>query len=325
MLKMGRRIQLIKSGIDPGQLVQREFCSPILKRSSLSLCALHPLLRLSQSFIHTMYLTKKVNGVEICYDECGTAGGPALVLLSGWAHDLHLYDELLPYINHKYWIIRVCWRGHGQTRDDVGDFGVNEQVYDTLGLLDSLEVDKFYLVSHSHGGWPALEILDQLGKDRVLFLLMIDQIMTSPPPEFAAGLETMQAKETWKTARQSLYDSWAAGSDCKEVQNHFIYSFGSFGHRMWALSCRVIASAYQAHGTPMSRMEAIKNPPPIRHIFSHPLNKPEYRDLHEVFNQTHSWFSYADLKGNTHFPSLELPGKVAEQIDDLVQEVACKI
>ena len=94
---------------------------------------------------------------------------------------------------------------------------------------------------------------------------------------------------------------------------------------MWALSCRVIANAYRTHGTPMSRMEAIKNPPPIRHIFSHPLNEREYRDLHEEFSGMHSWFSYTDLKGATHFPSLELPGKVAEQIDDLVQKVVKEI
>lgn len=266
-----------------------------------------------------MYLTKKINGVEICYDECGTADRPALVLLTGWAHDLRLYDELLPCLSHKYWVVRVSWRGHGLSRDDIDDFGVNEQINDTLGLLDSLEVDKFYLVSHSHGGWPALGIVDQLGKDRVLCLLMIDQIMSPPPPEFAAGLQAMQAPETWKAARQGLYDSWAAGSNNEALQNHFIYSFGSFGRKMWALSCRVIAGAYQEHGTPMRRMESIKNPPPIRHIFSHPLNSPRYRELHEEFSKKHSWFSYTDLKGDTHFPSLEIPERVAAQIDDLVQ------
>jgi pimeloyl-ACP methyl ester carboxylesterase len=268
----------------------------------------------------TMYLTKQINGVEICYDECGTADRPALVLLTGWAHDIRLYDELLSYLSHDHWVIRVCWRGHGPSRDAIDDFGVEEQISDTIGLLDALEVDKFYLVSHSHGGWPALGIADKLGRDRVLCLLMIDQIMTPPPPEFAVGLQAMQAKETWKAARQGLYDNWTAGSGNKAVENHYIYSFGSFGHRMWALSCRVIAAAYQEYGTPMRRMEMIRNPPLIRHIFSHPLNQPEYRKIHEELSRKHSWFSFADLKGETHFPSLEIPEKVALQIEQLVQE-----
>lgn len=65
---------------------------------------------------------------------------------------------------------------------------------------------------------------------------MIDQIMTPRPSEFAVGLQTMQAKETWKAARQGLYDSWMASSDHKAVGDHFIYSFGGFGHSMWAVS-----------------------------------------------------------------------------------------
>ncbi|KAJ5682703.1 hypothetical protein N7462_005868 [Penicillium macrosclerotiorum] len=269
-----------------------------------------------------MYFTKNINGVEICYDECGTANRPALVLLSGWAHDLRLYDELLPYLASKYWVIRVCWRGHGPSRDDIGDFGVDEQISDTVGLLNSLDIDKFYLVSHSHGGWPALGIIDQLGKDRVLCLLMIDLIMTPPPPEFAAGLQKMQDKQIWKAARQDLYDDWIAGTNNKAVQDHFIYSFGGFGYHMWALSCRVIAGAYQEHGTPMHRMEKIESPPPIRHVFSHPLNNLVYRELHEKFSKKNPWFSYCDLGGGTHFPSLELPKKVADQIDELVQETS---
>jgi hypothetical protein len=64
-------------------------------------------------------------------------------------------------------------------------------------------------------------------------LLMIDQIMTPPPPEFAVGLQAMQAKETWKATRQALYDSWMAGSDNKAVED-LIYSFGGFGHSMWS-------------------------------------------------------------------------------------------
>lgn len=269
-----------------------------------------------------MYFTKKINGVEICYDECGTADRPALVLLTGWAHDIRLYDELLPYLSSKYWVIRVSWRGHGMNRDEIDDFGVDEQISDTLGLLDALDVEKFYLVSHSHGGWPALGIAQKLGRDRVPFVLMIDQIMTSPPPAFAAGLQLMQSKEKWKSARNGLFDNWAAGSKIKSVEDHFIYSFGGFGFKMWALSCRVIADAYGKYGTPMKLMEKIENPPLIRHIFSHPLDNPEYRELHQDFSQKYSWFSYADLEGQTHFPSLELPEKVAAHIDELVQETS---
>lgn len=266
-----------------------------------------------------MYLTKKINGIEICYDESGYADGPPVVLVSGWAHDMRLYDNMVPYLVANHRVIRVNWRGHSPNRDYTDDFGVAEQVRDTIGLLNALDVDQFYLISHSHGGWPALEIADKLGRNRVLRLLMIDQIMTPPPSEFAAGLEAMQDRKTWLGARKGLFEHWLAGSSNQGVHDHLTYCMGSYGYQMWSLSCKVIEDAYRAHRSPMDRMRRITNPPPIRHVFSHPRNVPEYRRIHEDFSKENSWFSYTDLKGETHFPSVELPQKVCEQLEDLIK------
>lgn len=268
-----------------------------------------------------MYLTKTINGVEICYDESGDADGPPIVLLSGWAHDMRLYDLMLPYLASKYWVIRINWRGHAPNRDYTEDFGVPEQVSDTLGLLKELDVDKFYLVSHSHGGWPALEIADKLGRDRVLCLLMIDQIMSPPSPEFVSGLQAMQDQDTWRAARRGLFTHWLDDSNNQAVKDHFTYCMGSYGYKMWSLSCRVIAEAYQTHRSPMDRIKKIENPPPIRHVFSHPRHSPEYRKLHEHFRGEHPWFSFTDLKGETHFPDIEIPDKVNAELEDLIKSM----
>ncbi|KAL2203596.1 putative 1H-3-hydroxy-4-oxoquinaldine 2,4-dioxygenase [Sarocladium strictum] len=265
-----------------------------------------------------MYLTKTLNGVEICYHQCGYTSSPPIVLMTGWAHDMHLYKQMVPILASNHRVIRFNWRGHSINRDYTSDFGVEEQVQDTIALLDALDVKEFYLVSHSHGGWPALELADRLGKDRVLTLLMIDQIMSPPPPEFKAGLQAMQDPKTWLTARQGLFENWLSGSNNANVKDHLIYSMGSFGHDMWSLSCRVIEDAYKTHTSPMHRMRAIANPPPIRHIFSHPLGSKEYRDLHVELEKEAEWFSWTDLKGETHFPSLEIPEKVCEQTEEMI-------
>lgn len=263
-------------------------------------------------------LTRQVNGVKISYDDAGYASGPAVVLLTGWAHDMALYDQMVPFLAPKHRTIRICWRGHGTSRDDIADFGVNEQVDDTIAMLTALGVDQFHLVSHSHGGWPALEIVETLGQKRVLSLLMIDQIMTSPPPAFQDGLAAMQSESTWREARQDLFNHWLAGSDNKLVHDHFLYNMSNFGWDMWALSCRVIANAYATHESPMKRMSKLQNPPPIRHVFSHPLDDANYRQLHVEFATKHPWFGYADLKGETHFPDIEIPDKVVAEIEDLI-------
>ncbi|KAL2810908.1 Alpha/Beta hydrolase protein [Aspergillus granulosus] len=273
-----------------------------------------------------MLLTKTINGTEISYDTSGYATGPPLVLLTGWAHDIQLYDLLLPHLAHKYNVIRINWRGHSPSRDPIPDFGVDEQVSDTIALLDALDVPTFHLVSHSHGGWAGLGLVDKLGPSRVLSLFMIDQIMTDPPAEFASGLAAMQDKNGWKSARQALFDNWLAGSNHPAVRDHFAYSFGKFGYDMWALSCRVIAGAYGAHGNPMQRMEKIAESGrivPIRHVFSHPADNVAYRVRHEEFQAGggKEWFSWRDLGGPTHFPTLDCPETVAGEIDAFVRRI----
>lgn len=263
--------------------------------------------------------TKHINGYEIAYDQAGYAAGPPVILLTGWAHDMSLYDGMFPIIARTRRVIRMCWRGHGPNRDDVPDFGVEEQVQDAIGLFDALGVHDFYLVSHSHGGWPALELADRLGPSRVRCLVMIDQIMTAPPAAFADGLKAMQGPDTWIQARQDLFEHWLAGSSNQAVHDHLTFSMGGFGHPMWGLSCRVIEKAYGEHGSPMGRMAKIKDAPLIRHIFSHPIQSPEYHQLHKDFQAKHPFFSFADLEGETHFPDLEIPEKCVQQVEALIQ------
>ncbi|KAL3462726.1 Alpha/Beta hydrolase protein [Aspergillus heterothallicus] len=273
-----------------------------------------------------MLLTKTINGTEISYDTSGYATGPPIVLLTGWAHDIQLYDHLLPHLAHKYNVIRINWRGHGPSRDPIADFGVDEQVSDTIALLDALDVDTFHLVSHSHGGWAGLGLLDKVGPSRVLSLFMIDQIMTNPPAAFASGLAAMQDKNTWKSARAGLFDNWLGGCNNAAVRDHFAYSFGKFGYDMWALSCRVIAGAYGEHGNPMQWMEKLAGQGkivPIRHVFSHPIGDAAYRVRHEEFQAAcgKQWFSWSDLGGPTHFPSLDSPGVVAGELEAFISGV----
>lgn len=266
-----------------------------------------------------MPLTKTLNEVEISYDQSGYADGPPILLLTGWAHDMSLYDDMVPLLAPKHRVIRFSWRGHSPCRDYIKPFGVEEQVNDTLALLQALEVEEFHLVAHSHGTWPALELVDRLGRVRILSLLIVDEIMSPPPPVFAAGLKAMQEKDTWLAARKGLFENWLAGSKVKAVNDHLLYCMSSYGYDMWSLSCQVIEKAYETHGSPMERMKKFNDPPPIRHAFSHPINSEAYRRLHENMAADYAWFTYTDLKGDTHFPSLEIPDKVCNEIESLIR------
>lgn len=265
-----------------------------------------------------MMNTMTVNGVQIAFDDQGLDQGPALVLLTGWAHDLRTWDRLLPYLRDNHRVVRVCWREHGPDRTPVGDFGVAEQVDDTLALLDALEIESFVPISHSHGGWAAMGMAEKAGRARVPQVMLLDLIMTTAPPEFVAGLHAIQNKETWVAGRQALVDAWLSGSDNEPVRQHMTYEAGGHGFAMWARACREIENAYNTWGSPMGRLEKLTEPRPVRHVFSHPKDE-SYDALHEEFRAKNPWFSYTRLDGETHFPGVELPREVAAEIEDFLE------
>ncbi|MEV0598689.1 alpha/beta fold hydrolase [Streptomyces sp. NPDC050315] len=257
--------------------------------------------------------TAVIAGHPLTFDVHGSAENPTVVLLSGWCQDHRLFDPLLPHLADTHHVIRIDWRGHGEDRSPVADFGYREQADDVIAVLDELGIGTFLPVSTSHGGWANVEIADRLGTARVPRSLVIDWIMTPAAPEFLAGLEASQDPEHWTEARQSLFDVWLAGSSHEIVRHHLEKEMAAFDYEMWARSCRVIADAYGRWDSPLQRMQAMSEHRPMRHLFSQP-SAPEYVQAQADFQAAHSWFSYRQVRGETHFPTLDSPGVVAEEI-----------
>ncbi|AKE01142.2 2-heptyl-3-hydroxy-4(1H)-quinolone (PQS) dioxygenase (plasmid) [Rhodococcus erythropolis] len=262
-----------------------------------------------------------LNGVRIEYQDIGTssAGKPALVLLTGWGHDLRYYRRLIPHLAPEFRVVALSWRGHDADRTLVGDYGVHEQTADTIALLDAIGVDVFVPVAHAHGGWVALQLADELGVQRVPRVLIADLIMTTIPSDFAAAVRDLQKPDRWKSARAGLAKSWLSGGVTLPLLKHLLIESRGFGFDTWARSGRVIEDAYNRWGSPMGRMEQLNEPRPIRHVFSHPKTS-SYDELHVAFRGRHPWFSHRRLAGRTHFPAHELPREIATEIRAFVNE-----
>lgn len=261
--------------------------------------------------------TITIDGTPITFDDQGLSDGPVLLLLSGWGHDHRAYDELLPYLVPHHRVIRMDWRGHGIDRTPVAEFGLAEQVSDVVGLLDALSVDSFVPVAHAHAGWTALQLADRLGAARVPAVMIIDLIMTAAPREFLNGIRAFRDPARWQSSRLEFLRAWLAGSHNEAVNRHIRTEMGGFGFEVWAQAGRVIEDAYATWGSPMSRMEKMIEPARVHHIFCRP-ERTAYDDLHDGFRARNPWFSYARLDGTTHFPQLELPLRVAEELRDLL-------
>ncbi|CZR42822.1 uncharacterized protein FPRO_10125 [Fusarium proliferatum ET1] len=271
-----------------------------------------------------MLYTRTLNGVELSFDDRGLVSDePAIVCLPGLGQDHRGYQYLLPYLTGKYRVIRIVWRGHGVNRDPVGKWTVDDQAGDTIALLDSLEVKTFIPVSHSHGGWCAMEIAERLGKERVPAVLLTDLILTRAPPEFISQLQMTQQRDTWYQAQAALIKGWLDSTKNPSVLNHFYNDVGAHGFDSWSHFCWLVEKNYERWGSPMERLETISNPPLVRHIFSHPREQ-SYLEAHETFARKYDWFSFARLNGESHFPVVELPETVSLHLADLVKETKGK-
>ncbi|MGI5167179.1 alpha/beta fold hydrolase [Spirillospora sp. CA-253888] len=263
--------------------------------------------------------TVTLNGQHLDYDVTGptgdAAGGPDLLLLTGWCQDHRLFDRVLPPLARRHRVIRVDWRGHGADRSYAGgDFGVAEQADDVIALLDHLGVERVVPVSTSHGGWANMEITDRLGATRVPRSIVIDWLMLGASPEFVADLRASQDPETWVQARQNLFDIWLAMADNDAVAEHLDKEMASFDFDMWARSCRVIDDAYATWGSPLKRMAAFAERRPVLHLYSQPNDEAYHRGQAD-FSAENPWFSSHWVEGRTHFPTLESPEALAEQIE----------
>jgi pimeloyl-ACP methyl ester carboxylesterase len=97
--------------------------------------------------------TATVNGVDLAYDETGD--GPALVLLHAGIADRRMWDDVLPALSDRRRVVRLDFRGFGDTPLPDGPF-----VYaaDVLALLEALGVERADVVGVSMGGHVALDL-----------------------------------------------------------------------------------------------------------------------------------------------------------------------
>ncbi|KAF5602489.1 Dioxygenase [Fusarium pseudocircinatum] len=269
-----------------------------------------------------MLYTRSINGVELSFEDRGmVTSDPTIVCLPGLGQDHRCYQYILPFLVAKYRVIRILWRNHGANSESTGKWSVEDQANDTSALLDTLQVQKFIPISHFQGGWCAMEMAARLGKTRVPAVLLTDFILTRPLPDFIKHLQMLQNKETWQQGQAPLIKKWLNNTSNKNVLDHCENDLDTNGFENWSYFCWLVEKNYERWGSPKERLEAIKDPPFVRHVFSHPREEAYLAD-HEEFARKHpDWFSFARLRGESHFSVVELPEAVSLQLSHLVGQM----
>lgn len=245
---------------------------------------------------------------DIDYQDIGT-GDTTLFLMPGWCQPKTVFNDFSELAAAFFRVVIIDWRGHGKSSTDGKDFGGAALLTDALTLIDHLGLTRVVPVSVAHASWIAVDLAESL-KERVPAVIFLDWIMNQPATAFFTSINEMQHEDRWQFARNQLYEFWLAGSESPTMIHHFKTEMSESSYQLWRLAGQVIADAYQTYGSPLQRLEKLKNPPKATHIYSLDRND-EYLALQQRFAMAHDFFEVKRLENaRTHLAVLERPEDV---------------
>ena len=110
-----------------------------------------------------------VNEIKLYYDIDGS--GHPLTLIHGMLLDRSSWDDQFALFSQQYRVLRYDMRGWGESSQELAELPFSPR-YDLLGLLDTLNIQKTYLLGLSGGGSIALDFTLE-HPDRVATLILV--------------------------------------------------------------------------------------------------------------------------------------------------------
>ncbi len=251
--------------------------------------------------------------VRIAYDDQGPRVDGGMVFLPGWCNSGRNFFALVAErLAARHRVIKLDWRGHGDSSRTNADFGHDELADDAMAVIGATGVHPVVLVAQAHGGWPAIQLSRRLG-DRVAKIVVLSWFVLDPPPPFMAVFEMLQDPQRWRLGLDQLRAGWLAGAP-EEVAEWVRRETGSYGYDMWSRAARAVTADYARHGNPLRAAAELDRKPDILHLFSQP-RAAGFLAGQQEFSAANPWFSVRRLNGVTHFPALEIPDAAAAEIE----------
>jgi len=111
--------------------------------------------------------------IELNYIEQGSR--TPLVFVPGWSQTARGFARQLDGLSHKYRVIAIDQRGHGDSPKPPGGYRIAQLARDLRDFLEGRMLDEVALAGHSMGCSVIWSYLEQFGSERVGKLVFIDQ------------------------------------------------------------------------------------------------------------------------------------------------------
>lgn len=102
----------------------------------------------------------------------GQPGGPAVLMLHGYADSWFSFSRVLPLLPEHWHVIVPDLRGHGASEKPAGRYPLDDFAGDAIQLLDLLGIGSAVVVGHSMGSLVA-QRMAALSPDRVSRLVLV--------------------------------------------------------------------------------------------------------------------------------------------------------
>ncbi len=252
------------------------------------------------------------SGATIRFSDRGD-NEPALLLMPGWCSDRTLFDDVAPKLSQNNRVLALDWRGHGDSERPEGEYDDYELVEDALAVIDASTADAIIPVAVAHAGWIAIALRRRLG-DRIKKLVLIDWIVSDPPPAFIHVLRDLQGPR-WIQARDHLLEVWRGAVSNERVDAYLQSVMREYDGAMWSRAARSISNAYSECGSPLQEMARLQPPLPVLHIYSQPQDGG-FAEMQAAFAARNPWYSYHKLAARTHLPTLEVPDEIVRVVTE---------
>lgn len=95
-----------------------------------------------------------IKGFNLAYTRHGK--GTPLVLIHGYPLDHNIWNDMLPLLENDFDVIMPDLRGFGESDVVESQYKISDMASDIADLLDSLSIEKAFVVGHSMGGYISL-------------------------------------------------------------------------------------------------------------------------------------------------------------------------
>ena len=112
-----------------------------------------------------------VGDIDIYYETYGRPDAPPIVLIGGWASYRWIWFRQVPTFKEKYRVVAFDNRGAGRSSKPDYPYTIEMMAADTVGLMDTLNIEDAHILGISMGGLIAQQIAISY-PDRVRSLIL---------------------------------------------------------------------------------------------------------------------------------------------------------